>query len=131
MDAPLLKDCPPVLIGMDRASIGMSSRYLSAMHLLLPVFDFHRTRDDIIGVTRMDNGITIAVKNDGRDRPLILENGRSLTKLGRAFEAALPHRRKCRDKIVRDFKGETRMYSDCRIQIRVGCPHDGGRSGSG
>jgi hypothetical protein len=90
MDAPLLQDCPPVVVGMDRASIGMSTRYLSAMHLLLPVPAFHRTRDDIISVTGVHYGITIAVKNDGRDRRSVFENGRSLTaKLRRASRTAV------------------------------------------
>jgi hypothetical protein len=116
---------------MDRARIGMSSRYLPAMHRLLPVRGFHRTRDDMIGVTGMHDGITIAVKNDGRDDRPVFENGRSLTELGRSSESAIPHGGKCRDKIVGGSAGETRMYADCRIQIGVGCSHHGGRSGSG
>jgi len=85
----------------------------------------------MIGVMGMYYGVTIAVKNDGWDRRPVFENGRSLTELGRVSETALPHCSKCRDEIVGGSKGETRMYSDCRIQIRVGCPHHGGRSGSG
>jgi hypothetical protein len=35
MNVPVLKDFPPVRVGMDRAGIGMPSRCLPAMHLLL------------------------------------------------------------------------------------------------
>ncbi len=89
----------------------MSSRYLPAMHLLLPVRGFHRTRYDMIGVMGIYYGVTIAVKNDGWDRRPVFENGRSLTELGRVSETALPHCGKCRDEIVGGSKGETRMYS--------------------
>src|SRR5271156_1898691 len=102
---------------MDRARIGMSSRYLPAMHRLLPVRGFHRTRDDMIGVTGMHDGITIAVKNDGRDRRPVFANSRSLIELRRASATALPHGGKCRDEIVGRSAGETRMYADGRIQI--------------
>ena len=37
MDAPLLQDCLPVHIGMDRAGVSMATRYFPAMHSLLQI----------------------------------------------------------------------------------------------
>lgn len=37
MDIPLFKDCPPARVAMDRAGIGMSSGYPTAMHLPLQI----------------------------------------------------------------------------------------------
>jgi len=62
MDAPLLQDCLPVRIGMDRAGVGMATRYLSATYFLLPVRGSHGTGDDMIGVSGVYYGVTIAVE---------------------------------------------------------------------
>ena len=83
MDAPLLYDCLPVRIGMDRAGVGMATRYLSATYFLLPVRGSHGTGDDMISVSRVYYSVTIAMENDGRDGRPVFENGRSLTERGR------------------------------------------------
>ena len=78
MDFPVLKDCAPARVGMDRAGVGMSSGDPTAMHRLSQVRDSHRPRDDVIAVARMHRGVEIAVKNDGWDRLLISENRRNV-----------------------------------------------------
>src|SRR5579872_1908335 len=68
MDAPLLYDCLPPHIAMDRTGVGMAARYLTAMRFLLPARGSHRTGDDVIGVSWVYYVVTIAVKDDCRDR---------------------------------------------------------------
>ena len=56
----------------------------------------------MIGISRMNNVITIAVENDGGDeRPLVFENVRSFAR------CALPHGGECRNNIVRGPTGQT------------------------
>jgi hypothetical protein len=43
VDVPVLKDSAPTRVGMDRAGIGMPSRYPPAMHLLLRARRSHTT----------------------------------------------------------------------------------------
>jgi len=62
----------------------MAIGYAPAIHLLLPLRGSQRTGDDVIGVSGMHDVIMIAVKNDGRDkRLLVFENVRSFTGRGR------------------------------------------------
>ena len=60
----------------------MATRYLSATYFLLPVRGSHGTGDDMIGVSGVYYGVTIAVENDGRDGWPVFGNGRSLTERG-------------------------------------------------
>jgi hypothetical protein len=49
-----------------------------AIHLLLPLRGSQRARDEVIGVSRMNDVITISVENDGGDkRLLVFENVQS------------------------------------------------------
>jgi len=71
---------------MDRAGIGMAIGYAPAIYLLLPLRGSQSTGDDVIGVSGMYYVITIAVKNDGRDkRRLVFENVGSFTRRGRVL----------------------------------------------
>ena len=72
MDAPLLQDCLPVRIGMDRAGVRMATRYFPAMHSLLQISASRSTGDDMIGVSGVYYGVTISVENDGRDKLLLV-----------------------------------------------------------
>ena len=108
VDAPLLQDCLPVRIGMDRAGIGMAARHLPATHFRLPVRGSHGTGDDMIGVSGMHYGVTIAVKNDGRDKRSRSSGTAEVSSdAGRVWRTALPHRGECRDKIVGSPTGKT------------------------
>ena len=58
----------------------------------------------MIGISRMNNVITIAVENDGGDeRPLVFENVRSFARCG----SALSHGGECRNNIVGGPTGQT------------------------
>ena len=82
----------------------------------------------MIGVSGMNDVITIAVKNDGRDeRLLVFERGRSFTRRA----SALSHGGERRNKIVGGPTSQTRVDADGGIQIWVGCSHHGRRGGSG
>ncbi len=86
----------------------------------------------MVGVSRMHDVITVAVKHDGRDkRLLVLKNVRSFSGRGRVWRMALPHGGECGNQIVGGPAGQTRMHGDGGIEIRVGRPHHGGRSRSG
>src|SRR6266481_431093 len=68
VDVPVLKDTAPTRVGMDRAGIGMASRYPPATHPLLRVRRSHRLLKNLIDIIWMHRNVAIAVKNDGRDR---------------------------------------------------------------
>ena len=53
---------------MDRAGIGMPSRYPPAMHFLLRARRSQRLLKDLIAVVWMHRNVVVAVKNNGRDR---------------------------------------------------------------
>jgi hypothetical protein len=58
----------------------------------------------VIGISRMNNVITIAVENDGGDEwPLVFENIRSFARRG----SALPHGGDCRNNIIGGPTGQT------------------------
>src|SRR5437588_12511648 len=65
VDVPVLKDSAPARIDMGRAGIGMSSRYPSAMHLLLRAPRSGRLFKNLIAVDRMHRIVAVAVKNNG------------------------------------------------------------------
>src|SRR5216683_2488968 len=65
---PVLKDSAPTRVGMDRAGVGMPSRYQPAMHLLLGARRSHRLLKNMIAVVWLHRNVAIAVKNNGRDR---------------------------------------------------------------
>src|SRR5712691_1826274 len=50
VDIPVLQDCAPTRIAMDSAGIGMASRYLATMHLLLRARRFHGLLKNLIAV---------------------------------------------------------------------------------
>src|SRR3977135_2406556 len=68
VDTPVLNDSAPTRVGMDRAGIGMPSRYPPAMHLLLGACRSHSLLKNLITVVWMHRNVAIAVKNNGRDR---------------------------------------------------------------
>src|SRR6476660_9898847 len=125
MDVPVLTDAAPTRVGMDRAGIGMPSRYPPAMHLLLRARRSHRLLENLIAVVWMHRNVAIAVKNNGRDRRPVTWN---YPVIG---PATLSHGDKRRGKVNGGPTGEARMYADCRVQIVVRCSHDrsSGRSG--
>ena len=67
MNVPVLKDFAPARVGMDRAGIGMSSRYPPAMHLLLRARHSLRMLKNLIAVAWVHRDVAIAMKNNGRD----------------------------------------------------------------
>ena len=67
VDAPVLKDSAATRVGMDGAGIGVSSRYLPAMHLLLRPRCSHTLLKNMIAVVWMHCDVAITVKNNGRD----------------------------------------------------------------
>ena len=67
VDVPVLKDSAPAGVGMDRAGIGMPSRYPPAMHMLLRGRRSDRVLKNLIAVVWMHRNVAIAVKNNGRD----------------------------------------------------------------
>jgi len=125
VDVPVLKDSAPAGVGMDRAGIGMPSRYPPAMHLLLRARRSHRLLKNLIAVVWMHRNVAIAVKNNGRDRWPVTWNYPVIR------PATLSHGDKRRGKVDGGPTGEARMYADCRVQIAVRCSHDSssGRSG--
>src|SRR6266851_669017 len=125
VDVPVLKDSAPTRVGMDRAGIGMPSRYPPAMHLLLGAYRSHRPLKNLIAVVWMHCNVAIAVKNNGWDRWLVTWN---YPVIG---PATLSHGDKRRGKVNGGPTGEARMYTDGRVQIVVCCSHysSSGRSG--
>jgi hypothetical protein len=71
VDVPALKDSAPARGGIDRTRIGMSSRYSPAMHLLLSDGHSRELLTNLIAIVRMNRRVSIAVKDNGRDRRLI------------------------------------------------------------
>ncbi len=131
MDHPVLKDCPPARVGMDRAGIGMASRHPTAMHFLLqarrPLL-----RNDMIAVARMHCVVPIPMKNDGRDSRPTLQHRRNVAGPRRSRQVTVPqvtfpHGAERRWEVVGGPPCEPGMHADRRIQIRVGRTHDGGR----
>src|ERR1700738_4557169 len=125
VDVPVLKDSAPTRAGMDRAGIGMPSRYPLAMHLLLRARRSDRLLKNLIAVVWMHRNVAIAVKNNGRDRWPVTQN---YPVIG---SATLSHGDKRRGKVNGGPTGEARMYADCRVQIVVRCSHDSGSGRSG
>src|SRR3982074_1165297 len=68
VDTPVLQDCAPTRVAMDREGIGMPSWYLPSMPLLLRARRSHRQLKNLIAVVWMHRSVAIAVKNNGRDR---------------------------------------------------------------
>src|ERR1700676_2386004 len=68
VEDPVLQDSAPPRVGMDRAGIGMPSRYPPAMYLLLRDRRSHRLLKNLIAVVWMHGNVAIAVKNNGWDR---------------------------------------------------------------
>src|SRR6476619_4807723 len=68
VDVLVLKDSAPTRVGMDRAGIGMPSKYPPAMHVLLRAGRSDRLLKNLIAIVWMHSGVAIAVKNNGRDR---------------------------------------------------------------
>src|SRR5262249_16888863 len=111
VDVPVLKDSAPARVDMDRAGIGMPSRYPPAMHLLFGARRFHGLLKNLIAVGWMHGNVAIAVKNDGRDRWPVSSN---CVAIG---PATLSHDDKRGGKVNRGPTGEARMYADCCVQI--------------
>src|ERR1700752_1200187 len=65
VDGPVLKDSATVRVGINRARLGMPSRYSPAMHLLLPNGHSRVLLTDLIAIVRMNRRIGIAVKDNG------------------------------------------------------------------
>src|SRR6478752_6094081 len=125
VDIPVLQDSAPTRVAMDSAGIGMPSRYLPAMHLLLRARRFHSLLKNLIAVFWMHRRVAIAVKNNGWDRWPVTWN---YPVIG---PGTLSHGDKCGGKVNGGPAGEAGMYTDCRVQILVRCSHDSssGRSG--
>src|ERR1700688_806026 len=68
VDVPVLKDSARTRVGMNRAGIGMPSRYPPAMYVLLRARRSHRLLKNLIAVVWMHRNVAIAVENNGRDR---------------------------------------------------------------
>jgi hypothetical protein len=100
MDAPLLQNCFPVRVSVDRARIGVAAGNLPATHLGLPAPGSRGLVDDVIGVSGVYDGVAIAVKDDGREGCLLSTNRRNIVGRGRVWRTAVPHRGECREKIV-------------------------------
>src|SRR5271170_7609377 len=125
VDVPVLKDSAPTRVGMDRAGIGMPSRYPPAMHLLLRARRSHRLLKNLIAVFWMHRNVAITVKNNGRDRRPVTQNYPFIRR------ATLSHSDKRRGKVTGDPTGEARMYADCCVQVAIRCSHDSGSGRSG
>src|SRR5260370_37708651 len=67
VDIPVLKDSAPARVGMDRAGIGMPSRYPPAMHVLLRARRSLRLLENLIAVAWVHRDVAICMKRDGRD----------------------------------------------------------------
>src|SRR5690242_7825902 len=98
VDFPVLEDVLFADIAVDRARVGMSSRYLSAMHLLLRTCPADGLSDNSIAISRMHRGVAIAVEDNCR-------NGRPVYRycLG---PATLLHHHKCGGKVDRRSAGQ-------------------------
>src|ERR1700686_1359620 len=64
VDIPVLKYSAPTRVGMDRAGIGMPSRYLPAMHILFRARRSDRLLKNLIAVVWMHRKVAVAVKNN-------------------------------------------------------------------
>ena len=98
VDVPVLKDSAPTRVGMDRAGIGMPSRYPTAMHLLLRGRRSDRLLKNLIAVVWMNRDVAIAVKNNGRDGGAASWND-PVAGPGRRGQATLSHGDKRRGKV--------------------------------
>src|SRR5258707_14621862 len=105
VNVPVLQDSAPTRVGMDRAGIGMPSRYPPAMPLPLRARRSHRLLKNLIAVFWMHSSVAIAVKNNGWDRWLVTWN---YPVIG---PATLSHGDKCGGKVNGGPAGETRMYT--------------------
>lgn len=65
---PVLHDSASSHVAIDGAGIGMSSRYLPAIMLLLQARRFHCLLNDLTAVLGMHSSVAIAVKNNRWDR---------------------------------------------------------------
>src|SRR3979490_938241 len=59
VDVPVLQDSAPTRVGMDRAGIGMPSRYPPGMHLLCGACRSHRLLKNLIAVVWMHCNVAI------------------------------------------------------------------------
>src|ERR1700680_3227592 len=125
VDIPVLQDSSPTRVAMDRAGIGMPSRYLPAMHLFLRARRTDGLFKNLTTIVWMHGGVAVAVENNNRDRrPAALNDpatGSPSSQRGG----------KCGGHVSGGPAGEAGMDPDRRIQIVVGCSHDSrsGRSG--
>jgi hypothetical protein len=117
MDLPVLKDCAAARVGMDRASIGMSSGDATAMHRLSQIRASHRPRDDVISVARIHGGVAIAVKHDGRDLAAFAKE-RNVARVQRIPKVTLPHDDERRWKVVGGPTGQSRMNAREGVEMR-------------
>src|SRR3979411_3554287 len=113
VDVPVLKDSAPAGVGMDRAGIGMPSRYPPAMHLLLRARRSHRQLKNLIAVVWMHRSVAIAVKNNGRDRWPV-----TYPVIG---PATLSHGDKRRGKVSGGPTGQDTSAPQLRVQILRRC----------
>jgi hypothetical protein len=67
MDIPVLQHSASTHVAHDRSGIGMSLRYLPAMHLLLCPHRSHGLLENLAAVVWMHGRVAIAVKDNGRD----------------------------------------------------------------
>src|SRR5882724_4338249 len=68
VDIPVLQHSASTRVAQDRSSVGMPSRYLPAVHLLLRARPSHRLLKNLIAVVWVHCSVAITVKNNGRDR---------------------------------------------------------------
>src|SRR6202030_722535 len=100
MGVAVLEDRPSAGVDMDRSRIGMSSRYPTALHLLLRARGSHGLRDDVIAVAGMHRGVAIAVKDDGRDGRAVTRSGQNNAGPRRGRQLTLLHGEERGGKVV-------------------------------
>src|SRR5579871_1188036 len=123
VNTPLLRNHPPVDISKDATGKGVPMGHLAVKDLLCRNSRSCRLPDDLVAVIRVHRGIAIAMEDDRR---------RGSFAIGCYSEpTSLSHRDESGGKIAGSAAGETRVYTNCSIQIEVCRSHHGCSSAAG
>src|SRR3954447_3543157 len=117
MQSPLLQNRSPILVRLHRACITNSARRLSGRDGCAKIRRGLRLGDDLIAVHRVDGGIAVSVKYNGRDGAS--NPARCSRKIGRA----LPHSCESRRYVAGSATRQSRVDADGRIKVWVSSSH--------
>jgi hypothetical protein len=117
MQNPLFQNRSPILVRLHRAGITNSARRLSGRDGCSEVRRSLRLGDDLIAVHRVDGGIAVSVKYNGRNGAS--DPARCCRKIG----PALPHSCEGRRYVAGSATCQSRVDADGRIKVRISSSH--------